>query len=359
MTSTAKGPTQAYSAQGAPISKVFPLPIVTTRDPTSTDVNYVLSQVWVNKSTPSLWYLGAKSSGSATWIAAGSGTTGGVVTLTGDSGGAISPLAGNIDVLGTADQIDVVGTPNTLTVSMPAAVIAPGSVETTTTLTVGTGATITDGGLLVSGGDIINTHSDAGTDVTIEVTNSDNTNGASRSGVEIATGGASSGDPYLSFQISGVGASTMTMGLDNSASDLFVISNSTALGTSNALTLSQAGALTATTTITAGTDLISTAGNLLLQGAGKQIRIEGGAVTDFIGSATLVAGTVTVANTNIAATDVILVTREGINASTALGVFNTAITPATSFTITALNPTDGTTQANDVSTVKYVIIRQL
>lgn len=250
MTSTAKGPTQAYSAQGAPISKVFPLPIVTTRDPTSTDVNYVLSQVWVNKSTPSLWYLGSKASGSATWIAAGSGTAGGVVTLTGDSGGAISPVAGNLDILGTANQVETTGTAGTITLSLPSAITAPGSLTTTTTLAGGT-------------------------------------------------------------------------------------------------------------TVTAGTDLISTAGNLLLQGAGKQIRMEGGAATDFIGSATLVAGTVTIANTNIAAADVILVTREGINASTALGVLDTAITPATSFTITALNPTDGTTQANDVSTVKYVIIRQL
>ena len=228
MTSTAKGPTQAYSAQGAPISKVFPLPIVTTRDPTSTDVNYVLSQVWVNKSTPSLWYLGSKASGSATWIAAGSGTAGGVVTLTGDSGGAISPVAGNLDILGTADQVEVAGSAGTLTLSVPDPFIAPGSIEATTSLTVNT-----------------------------------------------------------------------------------------------------------------------------------VIEVNGGAATDFIGSATLVAGTVTVANTNITAADVILVTREGINASTALGVLDTAITPATSFTITALNPTDGTTQVNDVSTVKYVIVRQV
>lgn len=118
-------------------------------------------------------------------------------------------------------------------------------------------------------------------------------------------------------------------------------------------------AVSATTTVTAGTDLISTAGNLLLQGAAKQIRIEGGAVTDFVGTATLVAGTVTVANTNIAAADEIFVTRESVNGSTALGVFDTSITPATSFTITARNPTDALTQTNDTSIVKYVIIRQL
>lgn len=135
-----------------------------------------------------------------------------------------------------------------------------GSPSFSGSVTAGTGLTVTTGGVLVSGGDIINSHSDAGTDITAEVTNSDNTSGTSRAGVEIATGGASSGDPYLSFQISGVAASTMSMGLDNSASDLFVISNNTALGTSNALTLSQAGALNATTSITAGTTLTATSG---------------------------------------------------------------------------------------------------
>lgn len=151
MTSTAKGPTQAYSAQGAPISKVFPLPIVTTRDPTSSDVNYVLSQVWVNKSTPSLWYLGSKASGSATWIAAGSGTSGGVVTLTGGSGGALSPTAGNINVLGTANQITSTGSGSTITLSLPSAITAPGSVTATTTLTATLGAITATNGNVVLG----------------------------------------------------------------------------------------------------------------------------------------------------------------------------------------------------------------
>jgi len=212
----------------------------------------------------------------------------------------------------------------------------------------GTGTTtVSNGGILVSGGDVINTHSDAGTDVTVEVTNSDNTNLASRAGFEVATGGASGGDPYVNFLISG--GQTFTMGIDNStANDDFVISDSAALGTTNRIS------------IDGSSGDVSVLGNLSLPTAATQLQVEGGAVTDFIGQATLVLGTVTVANTNIAAGDRIFVTRNSVAASTALGSFVTAITPATSFTITAAQPgTPGSAETGDVSIVDYFIVRSL
>ncbi len=102
-------------------------------------------------------------------------------------------------------------------------------------------------------------------------------------------------------------------------------------------------------------------GSLALSGAASQLQVEGGAVTDFVGQATLVAGTVTVANTNIAATDRILLTRASLNSSTALGELTiTAQTASTSFVITAIDPADGsTTITGDVSIVNYFIVRQL
>jgi hypothetical protein len=125
----------------------------------------------------------------------------------------------------------------------------------------------------------------------MEVTNTNNANAASRAGVEIATGGASSGDPYLRFEISGVGASTMTMGLDNSASDLFVISNSSAIGTSNALSLTQAGALTATTTLTASSGAITaTNGNFVGTAAGTGILLNSPAASGVAASPVVVNG---------------------------------------------------------------------
>ncbi len=70
-----------------------------------------------------------------TWISLGSGTTGAIVTLTGDSGGAISPVGGNIDILGdSVDGVSVVGTAGTLTVNVAAASTTQrGTMEVATT----------------------------------------------------------------------------------------------------------------------------------------------------------------------------------------------------------------------------------
>ena len=235
-----------------------------------------------------------------------------------------------------------------------------------TTVTAGTGLTVTTGGILVSGGDIINSHSDAATDVTIEVTNSDNTSGTSRSGVEIATGGSSSGDPYLRFEISGVGASTMSMGLDNSASDLFVISNSNDLGTSNALTLSQAGALTATTTVTATLgDITATNGNIVRGTAGNKdvytsVAAVAAAGANSAGSVVLVGGTETVLTSAVTASSLIRLTRQSVGATGAndLGILSVGtIVAGVSFVINAWTVTDATVlQADDVSVILWEII---
>ena len=393
-----------------------------TRAPTSGDTSFLKGTLWLDTvaGTSYMW------PGSGNWISLGSGMLGAIVTLTGNSGGAISPVGGNVDIVGgsgvtvtgtagtltidltgggiamdsfvpnagtnpvvpsalgvvtmagTANQITTTGGLNSLTFSTPSTFIAPGTIASTTTITsgtalistttllVGTGATITTGGILVSGGDIINAHSNAATDVTIEVTNSDNTSGSSRSGVEIATGGASSGDPYLSFQISGVGASTMTMGLDNSASDLFVISNSSAIGTSNSLTLSQAGALTATTSLTATLGAITaTNGNLVLGTAGNKILsssvgASAAAGNNSFGKVTLIGGTITVSTTAVTASSIIMLTRQTVGATgaAALGMLTIGtIVAGTSFVINAWKTTDATDLAiTDVSSIGWMII---
>jgi hypothetical protein len=254
-----------------------------------------------------------------------------------------------------------------------------GSPSVSGSVTAGTGLTATTGDLTISSGNanvtgnIVASKSSAGANVTVQATNSDNTSGTSNAGVEIASGGSSGGDPYLSFQISGVGASTMTMGLDNSVSDTFVISNSSSLGTSNALTLTQAGALNATTSITAGTtitatsgaitatsgDFIATNGNLQLQTLGNKIEIKAG-TTGFCGTGTLSSGTVTINNTNIATGDIILLTRIAANGSTTFGILSYTISNGVSFTVTSLIlGTPGSTQTADTSTFAYLIIRPL
>lgn len=74
--------------------------------------------------------------------------TGVVSTLTGDSGGAVSPTAGNINLKGTANQITTTGTPGTSTIAwtIPATFIAPGSIKSTTTVEVGSGNLTVDSG---------------------------------------------------------------------------------------------------------------------------------------------------------------------------------------------------------------------
>ena len=270
---------------------------------------------------------------------------------------------------GTLTLGDIVFTSNavvagTLTVAYASSLNGPTTIAGATT--------ITTGGLLVSGGDIINSHSNAGTDVTIEVTNSDNTNGASRAGVEIATGGASSGDPYLSFQISGVGASTMTMGLDNSASDLFVISNSTAVGTSNALTLSQAGALTATTSITATLGAITaTNGSFTAVAAGTGLVLPVGTasggtpqiVDARVGSVTFTSisiaaaadSTLVLTNSTITgASTRVMLSMSGATTGSALSI--KSVTPsAGSLSIVVTNGTGATTTTADI-TFDFIVL---
>lgn len=300
--STVQGLTQVYGAQGSPIPGVFQPPIVTTRDPTSSDINFKVGRQWVNKSTPSMWFLGSKTSGSATWIAAGSGTTGGVVTLTGGSGGALSPTAGNMNILGTANQLTSTGSGDTITFSLPSAITAPGSLTTTTTLaatttiTAGTGITSTTGNIVATAGAV-----SAGTTVT------------GGTGVVATTGDV-----------------TATAGAVNAGTSM---------------------------TATAG-DITATLGHVIINGAAKQLRVHGGAATDFIGTATLTNGTVTILNTNIAATDLVFVERTAKNASTAYGVMQVTITAATSIVLTACK-SDTTTETGDQSTVNYFIVRQV
>lgn len=114
------------------------------------------------------------------------------------------------------------------------------------------------------------------------------------------------------------------------------------------------------TTLTTTGNYTATTGNVIINSAGKQLQVHGGAVTDMIGSATLASGTVTVANTNIAAGDKIFLSRSSVNGSTVLGVLTYTISAATSFTITSvIVATPGSTQTADTSIVQYFIVRQV
>lgn len=119
--------------------------------------------------------------------------------------------------------------------------------------------------------------------------------------------------------------------------------------------ISQGGAASFTTLTTTGDATIG--GDLILSSVATQLQMNGGAATDFIGVDTLIAGTVTVANTNIAAGDRIFLTRSALNASPELGDLITTISAATSFTVTSYDAL-GVIANTDVSSFDYFIVRQ-
>jgi hypothetical protein len=173
-------------------------------------------------------------------------------------------------------------------------------------------------------------------------------------------GSASAGNTTITqaagstFAIVGTGG-TINIGID--------AANTIQIGNGAFATTTRIGSVntTSTTTINGGSGGVNVTGaNLQVATAGKMLQIKGAsfAATNFIGVATLSSGTVTVNNTNIAAGDVILITRTSINGSTALGELITSIIASTSFTITSvIVATPGSTQTNDVSIVAYMIVR--
>lgn len=80
-----------------------------------------------------------------------------------------------------------------------------------------------------------------GNDVRTLIRNNDNTNGASNAISYVIVGGASSGDAYSRYSISGV--KDWSVGIDNSDSDAFVVSESGSPGSSNRLKIAVGGAV--------------------------------------------------------------------------------------------------------------------
>lgn len=177
---------------------------------------------------------------------------------------------------------------------------------------------------------------------------------AGTAGVIVDTTGAISLDSAAASNFTATGAFDLTVA---STLGSVIVSAGEAVADAIQLTASDAaGGITADV----GTGNFNIGGgNLVLSSVATQLQMNGGAVTDFIGTATLTAGTVTVANTNIAATDRIFLSRTAVNASTLLGVLTYTISAATSFTVTSVETaTPGDTEVGDVSSFAYFIVRQ-
>jgi hypothetical protein len=343
--------------------------IEATRTPGTSDTSYKIGTLWINTSTGISYELVGFSGSSATWAILG-GATGAVATLTGDSGTA-TPAAGNILISG-GTNLTSSASGSTVTVNLDAAVSNLTSLAATTITTnvaaaqlslAGTTITATGSDANVSmnlatkgTGSVVMSRSAAGVDLNMQITNSDNTAVSSPAGLQLAVGGGTNtGDPYVQYAVSGV--TTWTTGIDNSASDAYVIAASNALGTSNAASWSTAGALTNTGAITATSGAITaTNGNVIMSAAGTGVQVKEGSNAR-MGTATLVAGTVTVSNTSVTANTRIFLSRYSPGASTALGVISVGtVTASTSFVINSLKTADATVETNDVSVVHWLLV---
>lgn len=80
-----------------------------------------------------------------------------------------------------------------------------------------------------------------GAAVVLTCSNTDNTNAASNSTMSVNVGGSAGGDPVHLFVIPG--GQTWAQGGDNSDSDMFKVSASSALGTSDVLTMTSTGVI--------------------------------------------------------------------------------------------------------------------
>lgn len=96
-------------------------PTIQPRAPSLTDTNWPLGKRWIDTLDNAEYVLTSFSSSlgvvSANWALLGT-ATGALNTLTGDSGGAIAPSAGNITLAGTAGQIATTGSGSTITFSL-------------------------------------------------------------------------------------------------------------------------------------------------------------------------------------------------------------------------------------------------
>src|SRR5208282_2968076 len=148
---------QVYNTTGGGPYGLFPKPILSPRTPQTTDTvapsgqPYQIGQLWQDSVTNVIYiYEGAGS-----WPILET-ATGALSQLTGDTGTA-TPTAGSIKIAGTTNQITTAASGSTVTLSVPIAFIAPGSIASTTTLTGGTGITATTGNIVATAGNITTT----------------------------------------------------------------------------------------------------------------------------------------------------------------------------------------------------------
>ena len=111
-----------------------------------------LGTLAIDYTNSNAYILVAKANNTATWYLVG-GSSSGFNGLAASAGAAV-PAGGSITLAGTANEVSTSGAGHTITFSLPAAVIAPGTLASTTSMTVGNHLIVTAGGVTVTAGNI-------------------------------------------------------------------------------------------------------------------------------------------------------------------------------------------------------------
>ena len=191
--------------------------------PTTANNKFSIPTVWVDTVGEDAYILVSVSLGVATWVPIG-GVPGQVNTLTGNSGGAVSPTADNINVVGDGSTIEIVGDPGTSTLTASTTGAIATSYQTDS------GTAVASGGVLTINGTNGITTSGSGSTVVIDLTNPvtvphGGTGVVSNTAYSVLCGGTVSTNPIQSVASVGTsgqvltsnGAGTLPTFQDNSA----------------------------------------------------------------------------------------------------------------------------------------------
>lgn len=263
-------------------------------------------------------------------------------TLSDQSATTVTPSSNNIQLNGTAGQITTTAGSAEITWSFPSAVTMPGSLATTTTLAVGTNATVA-GTLGVTGATTLAALS--GTTATFSSTL--HAGGAVTFGSTVNVTGLTTLAALTQIGttlINASGSAVSTIGTGGTGA--VHIGNATG---NTAVT----GSLTTTTTLTATLgNITATNGNLAMGTAGNKLIIPATSnATCSAGTFVLGGGATTVVdNSAVTANSIIILTTQ------ALGTVSVASTLAVTSTIASTSFTVTPSQETDTSTVAYLII---
>jgi hypothetical protein len=160
--------------------------IISQRNPTTADIKYKIGQFWINTAAENLWYLNNQSSSGgqllSNWIEISEISATGILTVTANSGGAVGPTLGNVNIVGDGTTITIAGNAGTSTLTASLA----GSVATTYDADSGS-ATPSGGTLTIAGGTGVST-SGSGSTITISASSAVATTYGTDSGNAVPSG---------------------------------------------------------------------------------------------------------------------------------------------------------------------------